>query len=113
MSGASLGGLLLFFGLNQLMLFDGITTYIIATLFILFGVYIGIFNFKAYKHYRSFVDEEKKLKNLQDDQSKLEKKIKGLQDDLSKNKTDQQNQTDEIAKQKAALEQLKSQQVNQ
>lgn len=61
MSGASLGGLLLFFALNQLMLFDGITTYIIATLFVLFGVYIGIFNFKAYKHYRSFVDEEKKL----------------------------------------------------
>jgi hypothetical protein len=61
MSGASLGGLLLFFGLNQLMLFDGVTTYIIAALFIVFGAYVGIFNYKAYKHYRSFVDEETKL----------------------------------------------------
>ncbi|HJF31448.1 MAG TPA: YtpI family protein [Sporosarcina psychrophila] len=61
MSGASLGGLLLFFGINQLILFNGITTYIIAALFIIFGVYVGIFNFKAYKHYRSFVDEETKL----------------------------------------------------
>ena len=61
MSGASLGGLLLFFGLNQLMLFDGITTYIIAALFIVLGAYVGIFNYNAYKHYRSFVDEETKL----------------------------------------------------
>ena len=58
MAGASLGGLLLFFGINQLMLFDGVATYIIAALFIVFGAYVGIFNFKAYKHYRSFVDEE-------------------------------------------------------
>ena len=34
MAGASLGGLLLFFGINQLMLFDGIATYIIAAVFI-------------------------------------------------------------------------------
>ncbi len=47
MSGASLGGLLLFFGVNQLVLFDGITTYIIAALFILLGAYVGIFNFRA------------------------------------------------------------------
>ena len=47
MAGASLGGLLLFFGLNQLMLFDGITTYIIAALFILLGAYVGIFNYQG------------------------------------------------------------------
>jgi hypothetical protein len=61
MSGASLGGLLLFFGLNQLVLFNGITTYVIAALFIVFGAFVGIYNFRAYKHYRSFVDEETKL----------------------------------------------------
>ncbi|MER2089888.1 YtpI family protein [Sporosarcina sp. JAI121] len=61
MSGASLGGLLLFFGLNQLMLFNGVTTYVIAALFIALGIYVGIFNYRAYKHYRSFVDEETKL----------------------------------------------------
>ncbi|MEP6627635.1 MAG: hypothetical protein ABJA32_06600 [Ginsengibacter sp.] len=55
---------------------------------------------------------EKKLKSLQGAQVKLEKKIKDYQDDLNSNKKDQQQQTDEIAKQKAALEQLKSQQVN-
>ena len=47
MAGASLGGLLLFFGINQLILFDGITTYIIAALFILFGAYVGIFNYQG------------------------------------------------------------------
>jgi hypothetical protein len=61
MSGASLGGLLLFFGLNQLVLFNGITTYVIAALFIAFGAFVGIYNFRAYKHYRSFVDEETTL----------------------------------------------------
>lgn len=56
---------------------------------------------------------EKKLKSLQDAQVKLEKKIKDYQDDLNSNKKDQQQQTDEIAKQKAALDQLKSKEVNQ
>ena len=32
MAGAALGGLLLFFGVNQLILFDGITTYVICGL---------------------------------------------------------------------------------
>ena len=61
MAGASLGSLLLFFGINQLMLFDGIITYIIAALFIALGAYVSIFNFRAYKHYKSFVDEENEL----------------------------------------------------
>lgn len=52
---------------------------------------------------------EKKLKNLQDAQVKLEKKIKDYQSDLEVNKKDQQTQTDEIAKQKALLEEKISQ----
>jgi hypothetical protein len=58
MAGASLGGLLLFFGINQLILFDGIATYVIAAIFMLLGVYVGIFNYRAFKHYKRFVDEE-------------------------------------------------------
>ena len=61
MSGASLGGLLLFFGINQLILFNGITTYIIDVMMSTENLLPIIFNFKAYKHYRSFVDEETKL----------------------------------------------------
>jgi protein-S-isoprenylcysteine O-methyltransferase Ste14 len=61
MAGAALGGLLLFFGVNQLVLFDGITTYVISGLFILLGAYVGIFNFRAFKHYKRFVEEETEL----------------------------------------------------
>lgn len=61
MAGSALGGLLLFFGINQLILFNGIVTYVIAALFIGLGAYVGIFNFRAYKHYLSFVDEENEL----------------------------------------------------
>ncbi|MFJ7934856.1 YtpI family protein [Sporosarcina sp. NPDC096371] len=61
MAGSSLGWLLLFFGVNQLFLFDGFLTYLIAALFIALGGYVGIFNYRAYKHYLSFVDEENEL----------------------------------------------------
>ena len=61
MAGASLGGLLLAFGVNQLLLFDGVTTYLIAAIFILFGGFVLTFNFRAFKHYKSFVDEETTL----------------------------------------------------
>jgi Ca2+/Na+ antiporter len=61
MAGASLGGFLFAFGINQLLLFAGIATYVIAALFILFGAFVLIFNFKAFKHYKRFVDEETEL----------------------------------------------------
>ena len=64
MAGGFLGSLLLFFGINQLMLFNGITTYIIAALFIGLGAYVGIFNYRAYKHYKSFVKEETELNEI-------------------------------------------------
>lgn len=51
---------------------------------------------------------EKRLKSLQDSQSKLEKKIKDYQSDLEGNKKDQQVQTEEIAKQKTLLDLLKN-----
>lgn len=61
MAGSSLGGLLLFFGLNQLLLFKDVATYAIAAVFILLGAFVLIFNYRAYKHYRRFVDEETTL----------------------------------------------------
>ncbi|MDN4607301.1 YtpI family protein [Sporosarcina highlanderae] len=60
-AGSFLGGLLLFFGINQLILFQGTTTYLVSGLFIVFGAYIIFFNTKATKHYKQFVDEETRL----------------------------------------------------
>lgn len=61
MAGASLGGLLLFFGLNQIVIFDKIVVYLIAAIFIPLGLYVLVFNYRAYKHYIQFVKEEAKL----------------------------------------------------
>lgn len=58
LAGTALGSLLVFFGLNQIVLFDGTITYIVATIFILFGSYVSIFNYKAFRHYKQFVEEE-------------------------------------------------------
>ncbi|QTD41429.1 YtpI family protein [Sporosarcina sp. Te-1] len=60
-AGTFLGSLLFFFGVNQLLLFQGIATYVVAAIFILFGLYIIIFNMKATKHYKQFIDEETRL----------------------------------------------------
>ncbi|MBE1554399.1 YtpI family protein [Sporosarcina limicola] len=61
MAGYSLGGLLLFFGINQLILFSGLATYVIATIFIVFGAYVLIYNYRTYQHYKRFVAEETEL----------------------------------------------------
>ncbi|WP_153730655.1 YtpI family protein [Sporosarcina obsidiansis] len=61
MAGTALGALLIFFGINQLLLFEGVLTYVVAGIFILFGGYVTLFNFKAMKHYKQFVEEERTL----------------------------------------------------
>lgn len=61
MAGMALGTLLIFFGINQLLIFDGILTYIVSAIFILFGGYVAVFNYNAQKHYKQFVDEEREL----------------------------------------------------
>ncbi len=61
MAGTALGSLLIFFGINQLLIFDGTITYIVSAIFILFGGYVTIFNFNAQKHYKRFVAEEREL----------------------------------------------------
>ena len=47
MAGTPLGGLLLFFGLNQVVLFDKLVNYIIAAIFIALGLYVLITNYRA------------------------------------------------------------------
>jgi len=61
MAGVSLGALLISFGLNQFTLDVGITRYIIAAVFIPLGLYVAVFNFRAYKHYGQFIVEEAEL----------------------------------------------------
>lgn len=61
MAGASLGGLLLFFGINQIIIFDKLIVYIIAAIFIPLGLYVLVFNFRAYRHYIKFVEEEARI----------------------------------------------------
>lgn len=61
MAGASLGVLLISFGLNQIVLFDKLAIYIIAAIFIPFGLYVLVFNYRAYKHYAQFIEEEAQI----------------------------------------------------
>ena len=58
---AALGALLVSFGANQLFLFRGTVTYIVTAIFILFGLYVLVFNLKARRHYAGFLEEERRL----------------------------------------------------
>lgn len=60
-AGTFLGFMLVTFGLNQLLLFNGVLTYVVAGIFIVLGGYVSIFNWNAMKHYNQFVDEETEL----------------------------------------------------
>ncbi|WP_432352221.1 YtpI family protein [Sporosarcina sp. A2] len=60
-AGMFLGTLLIAFGLNQLLLFNGTVTYVISGVFILLGGYVAIFNGKAMRYYNQFVQEETEL----------------------------------------------------
>ncbi|CEG23233.1 hypothetical protein BN1080_02182 [Planococcus massiliensis] len=57
----ALGSFVLFFGINQLFVFQSIVTYIISGIFIILGLALMIYNYKAAKHYHSFVAEEARL----------------------------------------------------
>ncbi|MFF2755186.1 YtpI family protein [Psychrobacillus sp. NPDC058041] len=56
-----LGAFLLFFGLNFLIVFPSSVTYVISALFILLGGYFMYYNYKVFKHYGQFVEEELSL----------------------------------------------------
>lgn len=61
MAGVALGLFLIFFGINQIVLFNKFIIYFVSALFILLGLYVSIFNFRAAKHYQQFVVEEAKI----------------------------------------------------
>lgn len=54
----SLGSLLFFFGLNQLILFPSTITYVISGLFIIMGLFTMVYYYRVAKHYGQFVQEE-------------------------------------------------------
>lgn len=56
-----LGAFMLFFGINQLFIFQTAVTYIIAGIFIVLGLAMMVTNYKAAKHYHQFVEEESRL----------------------------------------------------
>ncbi|GKV69574.1 hypothetical protein NCCP2716_20720 [Sporosarcina sp. NCCP-2716] len=60
-AGMFLGIMLVVFGVNQLLLFDGAITYAVVAVFVVLGGYVSIFNWRAMKHYNRFVDEETEL----------------------------------------------------
>ncbi len=57
----ALGAFMLFFGINQLFVFQTAVTYIIAGIFIVLGLAMMFTNYKAAKHYHQFVAEEARL----------------------------------------------------
>lgn len=61
MAGVALGLFLIFFGANQIVLFDKLLIYIVSALFIALGLYVSTFNFRAAKHYQKFVAEEAEI----------------------------------------------------
>jgi hypothetical protein len=52
--------------------------------------------------------EEKRLKNLEEDQRDLERKIKSLEEKIEEKKLEQRKQVDELSKQRAMLEGIKA-----
>lgn len=61
MAGVALGLFLVFFGLNQIVIFNKLVIYIVSALFVALGLYVSIFNFRAAKHYQKFVIEEAEI----------------------------------------------------
>ncbi|MDS9471744.1 YtpI family protein [Sporosarcina pasteurii] len=61
MAGAALGLFLITFGLNQILLFNKLVIYIVSAVFIILGSYVLIYNFRAAKHYRQFIEEEAEI----------------------------------------------------
>ncbi|MDN7240256.1 YtpI family protein [Planococcus sp. N028] len=61
MASVALGSFVMFFGINQLLLFHTVVTYIIAGIFVILGLGLIVYNFKAAKHYKQFLAEEARL----------------------------------------------------
>ncbi|HSI66523.1 MAG TPA: YtpI family protein [Planococcus sp. (in: firmicutes)] len=57
----ALGSFVAFFGINQVFLYQSALTYLIAGIFISLGIGLITYNYKAAKHYQTFLDEETRL----------------------------------------------------
>jgi hypothetical protein len=65
-------------------------------------------DFMVNEQYNAVVKSQKKLKNLQDDQSSMERKVRNLQDDLKKNAREQDDLQKQITKQQEVLDAFKT-----
>jgi gas vesicle protein len=65
-------------------------------------------DFMVNEQFNAVVKSQKKLKNLQDDQSSMERKVRNLQDDLKKNAREQDDLQKEITKQQEVLDGFKA-----
>ncbi|MGX9135560.1 YtpI family protein [Rummeliibacillus sp. JY-2-4R] len=60
-AGVSLGVLLILFGINQIIIYHTILTYVVCTILILFGLFASINYTKRVRHYSQYIDEEEQL----------------------------------------------------
>ncbi len=65
-------------------------------------------DFMVNEQFNAVVKSQKKLKNLQDDQSSMERKVRNLQDDLKKNAREQDDLQKQITKQQEVLDAFKT-----
>ena len=60
----ALGFFLFFFGVNQLLMWDTKVTIIVNSIFVLYGLFIIILAYKAYRHYLPLAIEEAEKKSI-------------------------------------------------
>lgn len=60
-AGVSLGVLLVLFGINQIILYHTVLTYVICAILIVFGFFVFISYSKRVRHYGQHIAEEEKL----------------------------------------------------
>lgn len=57
----ALGSFVALFGINQLFVFQSAITYIVSAIFIVLGLALVYYNYKASRHYFAFLEEEADL----------------------------------------------------
>ncbi len=60
-AGVSLGVLLILFGINQIILYHTVLTYVVCAILILFGLFACVNYTKRVRHYSQYIDEEEEL----------------------------------------------------
>ena len=60
-AGIALGILLILFGINQIILYHTVLTYVVCAIMIVFGVFVCINYSKRVRHYGQYIAEEEEL----------------------------------------------------